>query len=245
MKLSKARFLLIAGLLIQSPAFTAPKYGPGVRALSADSEALRRNPSPDFWSLIPYYVSQQDSRSCSIASFSMMLNALDVSKGGRKAEDRLIDQKAFVKLMLDLRPIERFFGRLIPGKTLSLEEFGTVAAEALKRKGHGELKVEVIHAEGKGWKEKVEGALKSNELSSKDLILANFLQSELTGDPEGKVGHVAPVGAYDARTGSVLILDPDREYYEPYWVPVGIFLKGLETKDSDSGRNRGILWIHP
>jgi hypothetical protein len=175
----------------------------------------------------------------------MMLNALDVWKGGRKAEDRLIDQKAFVKMMLDLRPIERFFGRLIPGKTLSLEEFGTVAREALKRRGHGELKVEVIHAEGKGWKEKVESALKNNENSSKDLILANFLQSELTGDPEGKVGHVAPVGAYDARTASVLILDPDREYYEPYWVPLATFLKGLETQDPDSGKNRGILWIHP
>ena len=150
MKLAKSCILLIAGLLIQRPAFPAPKYGPGVRALSTDSEALRRNPSPDFWSLIPYYVPQQDSRSCSIASFSMMLNAFDVSKGGRKAEDRLIDQKAFVKLMLDLRPIERFFGRLIPGKTLSLEEFGTVAAEALKRRGHVGLTVEVIHAEGTG-----------------------------------------------------------------------------------------------
>jgi len=237
--------ILLAGLLIQSPAFPAPKYGPGVRALSSDSEALRRNPSPDFWSLIPYYVPQQDSRSCSIASFSMMLNAFDVLKGERKAEDRLIDQKAFVKLMLDQRPIERFFGRLIPGKTLSLEEFGAVAGEALKRRGHGDFKVEVIHAEGKGWKEKVESALKSNESSSKDLILANFLQSELTGDPEGKVGHVAPVGAFDARTARVLILDPDREYYEPYWVPLATFLKGLETRDSDSGRNRGILWIHP
>lgn len=232
-------------MFFQSPAFPAPKYGPGVRALSTDSEALRRNPSPDFWSLIPYYTPQQDSRSCSIASFSMMLNAFDVLKGERKSEDRLIDQKAFVKLMLDMRPIERFFGRLIPGKTLSLEEFGTVAAEALKRRGHRGLKVEVIHAEGKAWKERVESALKANENSSKDLILANFLQSELTGDPEGKVWHVAPVAAYDARSGSVLILDPDREYYEPYWVPMTTFLKGLETRDSDAGRNRGILWIHP
>jgi hypothetical protein len=231
--------------MIQNPAFPGPKYGPGVRALSLDAEPLRRNASPDFWNLIPYYVPQQDSRSCSAASFVMMLNAFDVSKGERRAEDRLIDQKAFLKLMQDWKPIERFFGRLIPGKTISLEEFGGIATEALKRRGYTQLKVEVIHAEGQGWRERVEAALKANESSAKDLILANFLQSELTGDPEGKVGHVAPVGAYDSRSGRVLILDPDREYYEPYWVTLGTFLKGLETRDSDAGRNRGILWIHP
>ncbi len=236
---------MLIGLSFQSFAFPAPKYGPGVRPLSVESEALRRNPSPDFWSLIPYYVPQQDSRSCSVASFTMALNALDFGRGDRKAEDRLLDQKAFLKLVADLRPIERFFGRLIPGKTVSLEEFGSIATEALKRRGHSDLKVELIFAEGKGWKEKIELALKANEASSKDLILGNFLQSELTGDPEGKVGHVAPVGAYDARAGRVLILDPDREYYEPYWVSLANFLKGLETRDADSGRNRGILWIHP
>ncbi len=73
--------------------------------------------------------------------------------------------------------------------------------------------------------------------------MVNFLQSELTGDPEGKVGHVAVVGAYDEKNSRVLILDPDREYYEPYWVSVDTLLKGMNTQDKDSNRNRGYIVV--
>ena len=236
---------LISILGFATPAFPALKYGAGVRVLALESAYFRKNPSPDFWGLISHYVPQQDGRSCSVASFTMALNALDARKGSRSSEERLLTQKGFLTLLGDLPPIRRFFLDVIPGKSLSLEEFGQVGREALARRGWKGYRVEVLTAEGKDWRDRVLQALRQNERSERDLILANFLQSELTGDPEGKVGHVAPVGAFDAQAKRVLILDPDREYYEPYWVPLELFFRGLETKDADSGKNRGILWIHP
>ena len=71
----------------------------------------------------------------------------------------------------------------------------------------------------------------------------NFLQSEFTGDPEGSIGHIAPVAAYDENKKQVLILDPDRDYYEPYWVSDEQALKGMATLDKGAGKYRGYLVI--
>lgn len=240
-------FLVLALALSISfeSAFPAPKYGAGVQILLREHGFLKKAQAPDFWALISHYVPQQDGRSCSLASFTMALNALESHQNPRSAEDRLLTQKTFLDLVGDLPPIRRFFTGLVPGKTISLEEFGQIGTAALLRRGKKGYRAEVILAEGKDWKDRVVKALRANERSDRDLILANYLQSVLTGDPEGKVGHVAPVGAFDEKAGRVLILDPDREYYEPYWVSLDAFLKGLETPDADSGKNRGILWMHP
>ena len=78
----------------------------------------------------------------------------------------------------------------------------------------------------------------------RSFVVANFLQNELTGDPEGAVGHVAPVAAFDAKAGRVLVLDTDRDYYEPYWVSEAAFIRSMNTVDKASGKTRGLLWIH-
>lgn len=83
--------------------------------------------------------------------------------------------------------------------------------------------------------------LTTNEKSDRDLLIANFLQNTLTGDPEGAVGHMAPIGAYDASRQRVLILDPDRRWYEPYRSPDTALLQAINTKDGVSGRRRGLL----
>jgi hypothetical protein len=85
--------------------------------------------------------------------------------------------------------------------------------------------------------------LVQNEKSAKNFLIANFLPSEYTGDPEGTVGHLSPVAAYDAKQKRVLIFDSDRQYYEPYWVSEEVFLKGLNTKDKGADAFRGLLWI--
>ena len=40
-----------------------------------------------------------------------------------------------------------------------------------------------------------------------------------------------------------LILDPDREWYEPYWVPESALIEAMATGDASSGVWRGFLWI--
>jgi hypothetical protein len=60
---------------------------------------------------------------------------------------------------------------------------------------------------------------------------------------EGAVGHIWPVGAYDADAKRVLIFDPDRQWYEPYWTPDETLLQAMNTKDPVSGRARGLVHV--
>lgn len=56
-------------------------------------------------------------------------------------------------------------------------------------------------------------------------------------------GHFSPIGAYDSKSDSVLILDVAKFKYPPFWVKTGDLLSSLKTIDSDSGRSRGIVQI--
>ena len=66
----------------------------------------------------------------------------------------------------------------------------------------------------------------------------------LTGDPEGPA-HVATVGAYDEKSRSVLVLDPDREWYEPYWTSVDALFEAIADPSSDSEKKAGWIVFNP
>jgi hypothetical protein len=238
--------LVLLGFLAQSGIASEqkPKYGAGTTRLVLDHSFMKMREAPDYWALSAYYLPQQDGRSCSLASFAMALNALR-ARDDLGADDQLVTQKIFLKKVSEHPAMKRFFED--KGKSVSLDEFAEVARLAVSEFGMKSLKVDVIHVDKADLETetRIRKILSDNEKSSKDMVIANFLQSEYTGDPEGKVGHVSPVGAYDAKLDRVLIFDPDREYYEPYWVGFKTFMKGLNTLDQDAGKNRGILWIHP
>jgi hypothetical protein len=131
------------------------------------------------------------------------------------------------------------------GDGVSLDELGQLIPPVLKAYGVAAVKVEVVHFPdiSVGAKEKLIKMLSENERSARDLILINFLQSAATGDPEGAVGHIAPLAAYDAGKGRVLILDPDRQWYEPYWISVDTLLAGMATRDSGGKHYRGLVRV--
>jgi hypothetical protein len=85
--------------------------------------------------------------------------------------------------------------------------------------------------------------LVENEQTADDFMLAVFWQATYTDDPEGESGHVAPVAAFDADKDRVLILDPDRQWYEPYWVPLDTFIAGMARVDGITGKTRGYLHV--
>lgn len=89
--------------------------------------------------------------------------------------------------------------------------------------------------------ETVRQDLIKNEGNSRNFIIANFAQNAFTDDSD--IGHMATVGAYDDKSRKVLILDPDRKYYEPYWVSVETLIRGMNTTDSDGVSRRGYLFI--
>jgi len=240
----KSAFLVCATVLaFQSAAFaeTKPKYGPMATVLSQSHEYFKSAPVPDFWALIPYYAAQMDESACSVASMTMVVNGARVGKK-LTADDELVTQKAISEKVLH-QAWHKGMLKKMAGFSTTLDELGEIAREAFEKYGVPPKSVEVVHADAidEKTKARLHEALVENEKSARDFILINFNQKVFTGDAE--VGHIAPIGAYDAVHHKVLVLDPDRTWYEPYWVSEETLLMGMATKDSSTKRNRGYVWI--
>lgn len=224
----------------EPPVSSKPKYGPSAIRLQDSHVYLQRYPAPDFWSLISYYLPQQSSRSCSAATLAMLVNAAR-SKQKLNTSDVLVTESGV------LDKVNSVFWKMAvgeQGKGVTLEQLSKLANEALGAYGVKTKKVGVYYAETSTATtlKKLHRTLEQNEQNKDDFVIVNFQQSILTGDPEGAVGHIAPVAAFDLNTKKALILDPDRRYYEPYWVSEDLLLSSMNTKDPVSEKYRG--WIH-
>lgn len=228
----------LALLLTASLAFSAdpkPKYGPDATPLSVSNEYFRIAAAPDFWAMSPYYAAQQSGSTCSVASVAMVVNA---ARAGRKltADDMLVTEPALLKKV----KLKGWKGGARKGVTL--DELGPIVEASLKEWGAPASQVSIHHAsDAPEFKKALVAALAENEKSAKDFIVLNFLQGSYTGD--SNVGHIAPIAAYDEKNAKVLVMDPDREWYEPYWVPVDALAKGMATTDKVSAKTRGFVHV--
>ena len=118
------------------------------------------------------------------------------------------------------------------GEGVTLDELAVLAAQSLRAFGLATPRVQVTHVPEASPQalDALRAALRSNEASSDGWLFVNFLAAAYVG--VGDYGHIAPVGAYDAERQRALILDPDRTWYEPYWVPDEVLLAGDGDKVS-------------
>jgi hypothetical protein len=216
-----------------------PKYGSMATLLSQSHEFIQKHEAPDYWVLSPYYLPQQDDKSCSVASVAMVMNA---ARSGKKltADDELVTQSGLLKKVGDKKWLDAVGAN---GTGVSLDELGTLIEKSLKSYGFEKAIVKVIHTEDQSAdsKKKLHEDLLENEKSNKNFIILNFIQGAYTGDAD--VGHIAPIAAYDAAKGRALVFDPDRQWYEPYWVSEETLLSGMATKDKTSSHFRGYVKV--
>ncbi len=234
-------FILLAVTAAQASTAWAlqPKYGPEATPLSRAPGYFRSAKAPDFWALIPYYLPQQDGRSCSLASVTMLLNAVR-SRQDLTSDDELATQPTLLAKVN--HPVwNKALGPL--GRGVTLDQLGTLIEATLKAYGLQKAQIQVVHTDSTdpAALQDLRKALEANEKNPDDFLVANFSQGTYTGDTGG--GHIAPIAAYDPKTRKVLVLDPDRQWYEPYWVSDQTFLKGMATKDPDSAKNRGYVRV--
>ena len=228
----KVLFLsLVFVIFFNLSAFAKPKYGPKAIPLSFDQAYLKKAAAPDFWALMPYYTAQQSGSACSIASVTMLLNALRVG-APLTTDDELVTQPGLIKKTGDAA---------WANSGVVLDELGDKVRASLKAYGLEKYSAKVIHVNAALTKKKFVEMLVANERSRSDVILINYIQGSLTDD--SPIGHIAPIGAYDAKTDRVLVLDPDREWYEPYWSKSADVLAGMQTEDKLVKKNRGLVWV--
>lgn len=82
--------------------------------------------------------------------------------------------------------------------------------------------------------------IKSTLANPHQRIMADFDRKVLN---QAGSGHFSPIGAYDSKSDSVLILDVAKFKYPPFWVKTSDLLASLKTVDTDSGKSRGIAQI--
>ena len=236
-------------LLISNAVFAAGENSQAQKWNSAESlKRLERSQfKNDFYQLVNFYQPQENPLFCSIATGTMIRNALnydnipsqkegEVAKpDGTIAEYHLYAQKGFFNDKTEKvkkRAIVEFKEALPDGKTydagLSLLDF----SKMLKING---LKVEMVHAEkiDEKFAAKFRKVLKKNLAEDKNFVALNF-----DGQVLGKAtrGHISPVVAYDEESDSVFILDAALHKNQWYWVGVSQLLEAMNTKDGEAYR---------
>jgi len=234
---------LVAGLMAQEPT-VHPKYGPKVSVMARDNGYLRRaGAAPDFWSLIPFYVPQFNDYSCSAAAVAMVVNGFLHPVGRILADtERNVTQADLLARVREI-PWQALVSPVGEHGQhgLKLAELAMATKCSLDQYGLADGCVEIVEFTA-GELARLRQALARNEVDAHDYLLAHFVQDELTGARGGPYPHVSPIAAYDAATDRVLILDVDREWYEPYWVGVEDLLGAL-TRSTETCGQGGLVWV--
>lgn len=228
-----------------------PKYGPKSAPhavpLSHDHRYLQSptHPAVDYWNLASFYDSQFNELSCTVASVAMILNGMLRAGHSLQAKDTNITQGKLIRKVL----VENWEARVMPGGFngkvgLNLLELEAVLKASFHQYGVSNFeidRIEVTHTDPDVLTA-FRRALTANERNRRDFILLHFVQDVVTESPGGPYPHVSPVGAYDQSKHRVLVMDVDREWYEPYWVSDTRLLLAMSKKTEMCGQG-GYLWI--
>lgn len=223
----------LAGTALAPVASAQPKLGPNAVAITVDHAYLQSAPAPDYWAYSPFDKPQFTSSACSIASVTMAVNGL---RGlPPKATQKVPTQQAVLK-KVGLRSWQKRSAEGGDGVTYrQLRRYNRAALDAygLKRARVTSFHPEVANTAAL---ERTRRILTRNEASPDNVALTYFNQGVLTGDWNGP--HVSVIGAYDAETDRVLVLDVDQEWYIPYWSPVSVLVKAFVKP---APKNQGVL----
>jgi hypothetical protein len=231
-----------------------PKYGPKENPiaipLSQSFDYFRHpeNRAPDFWRLIPYYESQFNGGACSVASVAMIVNGFLRAGHGYCLKDQ--DTNVSQLVLIQNENQHQWKGKLtqegFKGKLgLTLESLDRAVKASLITFGMRGVQTKMVQTDKNSPEALLEfrNALELNEKNSDDFILVHFLQDVLTRSPGGPYPHISPIGAYDIKHKKVLILDVDRKWYEPYWVPDYMLFEAMVAKTRTFGHGGYIrIW---
>ena len=177
-----------------------------------------------------HHVKQFHESSCSVASVVACVNALRSLSGN---EIQPIAQLEILERVTTAHWKERMGKNGHKGRRgLPLTLLGQVVTDSIAAYGLTGLEVEAVAApREKTAKSAVLELLKERletfDHSGDGLIIAHFDQGVFV--PTLNIPHISPVGAYDALTQRVTVLDVDPDEKRPYQVSLETFYKGLSS----------------
>jgi Phytochelatin synthase len=216
------------------------KYAPWVTLLSEDSAYLRRAAAPAYWALAPHYVGQITDCACSLASATMLVNVAR-RRVARDSGSKLVTQAMLLEAVDDA--LWRDGVAADGGNGASLSQLAALIERGLGAFGHDGASVTSVPLAGSGTDglAGLRAALAEGEAAAGRYFIANYYMAAAIG--EGDYGHFSPLGAYDAASDRVLVLDVYRVEYEPYWLPVERLFATMAIANRRDGEPRGYLDI--
>jgi hypothetical protein len=207
--------------------------------LSRDHAYIQKNPAPAYWALSPYLLHQHTDCSCSLATATMLLNGARAMEGHARI-GQFISERGLLERMADpdwekgITPPD--------GGGASLIELKDKLARAVALYGLCGWSVEhcIVDADDAATGAAFQAHLVAMEQVGDRLLAGNYHLATTYGD-NWDIGHFSPIGAYDAATDRVLLLDVWKADYEPTWVDRMRLLKGMVPISQLTGTPRGYL----
>ena len=195
------------------PALASAFSVEGQRLLAAATSKV------DYEQLAPHVIAQSRRAFCGPATVSAVINAALAPAPAATQTSLFNASTARIKSELALT-----FGGL------TLEELAGFL------RAHG-MRVDVFHAGGTdidAFREAARSALGE----PRAFLVVNYDRQVLG---QSGAGHISPLGAFDATTDRVLVMDVAKQKYPYAWVPVPLLWAAMNTVDTDSGKRRGYL----
>jgi glutathione-S-conjugate glycine hydrolase len=186
-----------------------------------------------FWNLSQFYAPQPDLGSCSVASCTMVLNALPIERPVSKQHQpyKLFTPDNFFTPEIEtLLKTDKLTARQrVSASGITLGELAKVLSTHL-------VKVECVYASDSDIN-RFRTELRTSLGCTDRHMIVNYLRGTLH---QVAGGHISPLGAYNDRADKVLILDTANYKYPWIWVKTSDLWKAMaETIDDDSQRSRG------
>ena len=186
-----------------------------------------------FWHLAQFYATQPDLGSCSVASCTMVLNALPIPRPVSPAH------KTF-----RLFTPENFFSPAVSAicSREKVSSSGMTLDQLVQTLATYPITVECRHASSAEGISAFRHVLGQALQQPDQFIVVNYLRKSL-GQQFG--GHISPVGAFHEGADRVLILDVSNYKYPWVWVKTEDLWQAMSTVDDDSKLPRGYAIIGP
>ena len=222
----------------------------------SEERLSRSSHKADFFPLSNHFISQDNSIFCGPVSSAIVLNALRLGKREGLPRDRSsIAEHEMAWLWPGADP---FYGKYTPNNVLTertktrLEVLGRpIHIGGVPKRDYGlQLRqlAQVLRSHGLEVATRVvdPGAdaaairreIAANLAAREDFVLVNYARKAL-GQPGG--GHISPLGAYDARSDSFLIMDVNPNRAPWVWVAADDLIAAMRT--FDTVENRGYLLV--